>query len=162
PVWISDIRTLDDAIKMMRSVGEMTGKIEETSDIISKINTSFQIDFPIQPRRTLYLIWKDPYMSIGTDTFIHNIMKHFGYINVLSTETRYPELSLEAIKILNPEVIMLSSEPFPFKEKHILELKDILPDLEIILVDGEMFSWYGSRLIQTANYIKTELLPANI
>jgi len=158
PVWISDIRTLEDAIEMIRNAGEMTGKKDEANDIIFRIKASLQIDFPIHAKRTLYLIWKDPYMSTGTDTFISSVMKHLGFINVIATETRYPELSIEDIKLLNPELVMLSSEPFPFKEKHIRELKNILPDTKVVLVNGEMFSWYGSRLIEAGNYFKNELL----
>jgi hypothetical protein len=72
-------------------------------------------------------------------------------VNALRTK-RYPELSLEVIKELSPEIIMLSSEPFPFQQKHVAELQYLLPATKIILVDGEMFSWYGSRLLKAPDY----------
>ena len=94
-------------------------------------------------------------MSIGRDTFIHYMLEKCGLQNVLASDTRYPELTVEQIKGMQPELVLLSSEPYPFKDKHIKELQDILPSARIMLVDGEMFSWYGSRLIQAADYLKS-------
>lgn len=102
---------------------------------------------------TCYLIWKNPWMTIGKDTFIHHMMEKYGFKNVYETEVRYPEISLESIQVLKPQIIMLSSEPYPFKEKDKLELLHYFPDTTIIRVDGEMFSWYGSRLLEADEYI---------
>ena len=92
-------------------------------------------------------------MAAGKATFIGDILKRIGFENKLSNEqARYPELNLDEIKLLNPELIFLSSEPYPFKANHIKELQDILPHSKIVLVDGELFSWYGSRLQKSATY----------
>ena len=93
-------------------------------------------------------------MASGGDTFINSMMAVCGLENVLQDQKRYPELSIEQIQALNPAVILLSSEPFPFKEKHIAELSALCPNAAVRLVDGEMFSWYGSRLLQSAAYFR--------
>jgi ABC-type Fe3+-hydroxamate transport system substrate-binding protein len=154
PVWISDISDFNDSLEMIRKIGEITDKKGKAELLAKKIKTSFQ-DLPkAPPLRALYLIWKDPYMSVGADTFIHFMLDKIGLKNICSGESRYPELSEEKIKEIKPELVLLSSEPYPFKEKHIEELKLLLPDAKIMLVDGEMFSWYGSRLLQAPEYLK--------
>jgi ABC-type Fe3+-hydroxamate transport system substrate-binding protein len=92
-------------------------------------------------------------MWAGGDTFISDVISRAGWINVLADIPRYPEVSPGAIKALGADVILLSSEPYPFKEKHIAELQKMLPGVPIRLVDGEVFSWYGSRLMHTPEYI---------
>ncbi len=159
PVYISDIFNLQDAYEMMNRAGELTGRKPEAQQLIESVKKSFAgLQKAEKQIRTLYLIWKDPYMSIGKNTFIHHILNDVcGLKNVCEDELRYPELTLEKIKALNPELVLLSSEPYPFKDKHINELSQLLPRANILLVDGEMFSWYGSRLKLTAEYLKTFL-----
>ncbi|HEY0751502.1 MAG TPA: helical backbone metal receptor, partial [Chitinophagaceae bacterium] len=106
------------------------------------------------PIKACYLIWKDPYMTVGGDSFIHDMMYRAGFINIYSAQRRYPEIRIEDLQRDKPEIVLLSSEPFPFKEKHAEELKRIYPESLYILVDGEMFSWYGSRLIHAADYFQ--------
>ena len=101
---------------------------------------------PQQIINVVYFIWKNPWMVAASNTFVDVMLSEAGFKNVFKTETRYPEVSLDHPKLKEADVIMLSSEPFPFKEKHIEELRHSFPKKEIILVDGEMFSWYGSRL----------------
>ena len=154
PVWMSDVQNLDDAEQMIQSIGKITNREEKASEINQDIKTGFQqlprLKYPL---RTLYLIWKNPYMAAGTNTFINDILMRCGFINVVQ-ESRYPELSMPKIKSLNPELILLSSEPFPFKGKHSEEVKRRFPQSSILEVDGEMFSWYGSRLQLAHQYLK--------
>lgn len=152
PVWMSDIVGLSDARNMIASLGMLTGKINEAEAVISKINASFSTLKPKLPRRVLYLIWKDPWMAAGSKTFIHAMLELLGLVNCVEHKERYPQLSDDDIRNLNPELILLSSEPYPFKEKHMNELKKISLNAKTVLVDGEMFSWYGSRLIKAAEY----------
>ena len=91
-------------------------------------------------------------MAAAPGTFIHEMMRLSGLENCFDEQTRYPELNTEQIKRLNPELILLSSEPYPFKETHKDELRKLCPKAKILLVDGEMFSWYGSRLLKFAAY----------
>lgn len=150
-VWMSDIYNLDDALEMISSIGKVVNREKESHQLVKDIAHSF-CDIRQVNKSVLYLIWK-PYMAAGRSTFIGNMLKRIGLENViLDPESRYPNLSVNDIVRLNPEIILLSSEPFPFKEKHIEELKNHLPHSKILLVDGELFSWYGSRLKKSADY----------
>ena len=93
-------------------------------------------------------------MTIGGDTFIHSMMEKAGLVNIYAENTRYPQITLQALSEKKPELVLLSSEPYPFKQKHIDELKAFLPGSKIILADGEMFSWYGSRMVRAATYFQ--------
>lgn len=155
PVYVSDINTFDDALMMMDVIGQWTNRHEMARELIEQLR--FQATQYLQkpdPRSVLYLIWQKPYMAAGTNTFIHTMLKVGGWKNSVPL-SRYPELTEEQIRTLNPGLVFLSSEPFPFKLKHIQELQTILPEAKIMLVDGEMFSWYGSRLLHSFNYFKT-------
>lgn len=154
PVWTSDISTLQDSLNMINAIGKITDKSIAAASLIKKINQAFsqyKDDFNTQ-HTALYLIWKNPYMSVGNDTIIHHLMDYCGFKNVLGNKTRYPEITEIEIQQLQPEYILLSSEPYPFKEKHIAELQSICPTSKIMLVDGEMFSWYGSHLQYAPKY----------
>lgn len=153
PVWISDINTIDDAIGMIKSIGSITGKTDAANQLAAQVKNNFDA-MPAADTlyRTAYLIWKDPYMAAGSGTFINDVMKQAGLQNVLE-ETRYPEIAITTLAAKNTELLLLSSEPYPFKQKHIDVLQEQLPQTKILLVDGEMFSWYGSRLRYTANYL---------
>lgn len=155
PVWISDIKDLDDALNMIEQVGAITGKGEIANKLSKTINERFHqfASTSKTKKRVLYLIWKNPYMSVNKDTFINDMINKCGWENACpDTKKRYPELSIEEIIKLKPDNILLSSEPFPFKEKHISELKEIIPNVTISIVDGEAFSWYGSRLLASSDY----------
>ena len=154
PVWMSDIVTLSDALQMISSVGELTGTETSASSLINKINDSFATIRKAAPTKVLYLIWKKPWMAVGTDTFIHSMLSEIGLTNVIS-KSRYPELTDEQLIQLDPGVIFFSSEPYPFKATHLAKLKELWPNSNIQLVDGEMFSWYGSRLLKAPHYFNT-------
>ena len=156
-VYTSDISNFDEALSMIKTVGELTDRLPEAEALITQINQAKSRFEAVKPNnskhyRTLYLIWQKPWMSVGGDTYISNMMQIAGFENVCRDRQRYPELSDTVIQSLAPEVILLSSEPFPFTEKHISGLQKLLPEAAILLADGEMFSWYGSRLLQAFNY----------
>jgi ABC-type Fe3+-hydroxamate transport system substrate-binding protein len=75
-----------------------------------------------------------------------------GIENIFSNKTRYPEVSIAQLQTAHCQLLLLSSEPYPFKQKHIDELSQQLPGTKIILADGEFFSWYGSRMLQSPAY----------
>jgi ABC-type Fe3+-hydroxamate transport system substrate-binding protein len=154
PVWMSDIVTLNDAFAMIQQTGDLTDTSERTTNLLAQIKNSFLSIEKLPPLKTLYLIWQKPWMAAAPGTFIHELMTTAGLVNCLSQHTRYPELDEEKIKALNPELIFLSSEPYPFVQKHVSEMKSLFPRAKIMLVDGEMFSWYGSRLRKFPEYLK--------
>jgi ABC-type Fe3+-hydroxamate transport system substrate-binding protein len=153
-VWISDISNLAEALQMIERVGELVGKTEEALTLSHHIQQQFT-EFPLAPRNltTAYFIWRKPYMVAGRNTFIHDMLQKCGLTNVFDTD-RYPEINVDMLITANPQVVLLSSEPYPFKEKHIEELRAVLPQAIIKLVDGEIFSWYGSRLLHAPAYFK--------
>jgi ABC-type Fe3+-hydroxamate transport system substrate-binding protein len=154
PTWVSDIRTLDEALRMIRQVGELTGKGERANELAKNIEHSFAVPHNNIPRRVVYFIWRGPWMSVGGDTFISDIIERMGWQNVLADKERYPAIELSELISMGVDLVLLSSEPYPFKEKHIDEVKAVLPGAQVVLADGEMFSWYGSRLVKAAAYLK--------
>jgi ABC-type Fe3+-hydroxamate transport system substrate-binding protein len=154
PVWMSDIADLAGATDMIKRVGELAGKNTEAEELAGAINSGFgQFDIKTQNLRVAYLIWRKPYIIAGKGTFIDDMLQKCGLTNAFDAE-RYPELTAEQLKAAKPDVVLLSSEPYPFKEKHIAEFKTLLPGAVIKLVDGELFSWYGSRLLHAPVYFK--------
>lgn len=152
PIWMSDIYHLQDAFSMMLSLGELTGKILEADEIIEETRNRFdQIEPLAKPLRTLYFIWANPWMIAGAGTFIDDMLQKCGMMNA-TTEERYPTIELSRDESI--QLVLLSSEPFPFKEKHQDLLREYYPNAKIILVDGEMFSWYGSRLKLAPSYFQ--------
>jgi ABC-type Fe3+-hydroxamate transport system substrate-binding protein len=146
---------------MIRGIGEITHRITEGNNLIESIQSEFLHMAKLPPLKTLYLIWQNPWMGVGSGTFIHSMMQATGLRNVLESNSRYPELSEEQLRSLSPEVILLSSEPYPFAAKHIAGLQQLCPKATTLLVDGELFSWYGSRLLKFPAYtaqLATKLL----
>lgn len=150
PVWVSDITTLKEAFWMMEELGKITGTTATAEGLINEIKEKFSKIEPLPPLKVLYLIWKEPLMAAGKNTFIDELLRICGFENAVS-EPRYPE-----VKSIKPDLIFLSSEPYPFKEKHVKEFQQLFPDSKIILVDGEMFSWYGSRLKYFPDYVNSK------
>jgi len=158
PVWVSDVNNLEDALDMVQTIGAMTGTMARADQLRQDIITRFATLHPRSPSiRTAYLIWKNPYMTIGQDTFIHYMLSRCGLHNVFGDRTRYPAITVEALQTAGCELLLLSSEPYPFKQQHIDELQAQLPHTRILLADGEMFSWYGSRLLQAPDYFASLL-----
>lgn len=183
PVWVSDIKTLGDAVEMIICAGKLLNKETRANELVSGINAAFGQIEPLDKKlNTAYFIWKNPYMAAGGDTFIDDMLSRCGFVNIFKNTNRYPEVSINKYSITNTQqsignntlsagnhlssansepssfencqLLLLSSEPYPFKQKHLEELQPLLPATKIILADGEMFSWYGSRLLHAAAYFK--------
>ncbi|MEO6633315.1 MAG: helical backbone metal receptor [Mucilaginibacter sp.] len=152
PVWISDIYQLPGALDMIERVGELVGRREESLVLSNAIDQNFNNLKPgLSPLRVAYFIWRKPYMVAGHNTFIDAMLEKCGWVNAFDLQ-RYPEVDAEMLQDCRPDLILLSSEPYPFKEKHLAELNALVPSASVKLVDGEMFSWYGSRLLQAPAY----------
>jgi ABC-type Fe3+-hydroxamate transport system substrate-binding protein len=153
-VYVSDVSNLEDAKKMIAEIGKLVNREAQSKFIVDEIERKFlQIENVNQQKlHAAYLIWNDPYMTIGGDTFINDMMQYCGFKNIFEDQLRYPEISIKQLQQLNCKILLLSSEPYPFKQKHIDELQPLLPNTKIMLVDGEMFSWYGSRLLLATDY----------
>lgn len=155
PVWTSDISNLAETLDMIQAVGALTDTAATATTILEQINNSFAALRGTTQRKAAYLIWRDPYMTAGGDTFISDMLQYCCCTNVFAHQQRYPAITLEDIRNSGADTVLLSSEPFPFKEKHIDEISAALPGTKVLLVDGEMFSWYGSRLLHAPAYFQS-------
>ncbi|MFD1142939.1 ABC transporter substrate-binding protein [Larkinella insperata] len=157
PVHVTDMHTVADALAMIREVGALVGRGPQAGQMAERIAASFQrLRAAVRDSGPLvaYFIWRKPYMVAAHGTFIHSMLEMAGFRNALADQTRYPELTVADLQLARPDLIFLSSEPYPFAEKHRIELQRICPTARVLLVDGEMFSWYGSRMLQAAEYIQ--------
>ena len=160
PVYLSDVNDYKSAMQMIVDIGLITKKKIEAENIFNRIEKAFEAEkmTATKPIKVAYLIWKDPYMTIGGNTFISDMIEKMGLKNIYKNDERYPQITLEELQKKEPDVILLSTEPYPFKEKHLEELKNFFPTTIILLADGELFSWYGSRMLLMPPYFKTLLL----
>lgn len=147
-VYVSEISTINEALFTIHDIGWKCGVEEKAKTLIHKIQKRMEGVPDERPMTAAYMIWRDPWMSVGSDTYIHSVMDHWKLKNIFANKIRYPQTTLEVLSYKKPDVILLSSEPFPFKEKHIKEVRDVCKGSSIILVNGEWFSWYGSRMVQ--------------
>ncbi len=155
PVWTSDITLPEEAFSMMEALGGLTGKEEEARSLVQKIRSGFGGLAPEEAGPPVaYLIWREPYMTAGGDTFIHHMLAAAGFRNVFAQRSRYPAITLAELLQSGCTHIFLSSEPYPFSERHRAELGSCFPVQNIHLVDGEVFSWYGSRMLQAPAYFE--------
>jgi ABC-type Fe3+-hydroxamate transport system substrate-binding protein len=157
PVWVTDVCDLTEALNMIETVGALTGKGRDATFLKIHIADAFAQLQELRIKqvfRVCYLIWKDPYLTVGGDTFIHAMLQQAGFQNIFAHQNRYPELTPETLQAADCELLLLSSEPYPFSEKHIAHFRSLLPNTKIMLVDGELFSWYGSRLQWAPSYFK--------
>lgn len=159
-VHVSDIFTIEDSLELINQYGMLFNKKEKASKIITEIKKEAE-NFKAfilnkSALKVAYFIWKNPWMVAGNNTFINYLMGLNKYKNIYQTENRYPEIEISNLSVNKyVDVVLLSSEPFPFNNSHIKELQPFYPNATIKLVDGEMFSWYGSRLIKAFEYFKT-------
>lgn len=157
PVWVTDVTNLDTAIQMIADLGKLLHKEKQALELGNKIlSLKASKGHFLKNKKVLnaaYLIWKKPYMTIGGDTFINSMLLEAGMKNVFEGEKRYPEISLEDRGLKQAELILLSTEPYPFSHKDLEEMKEIFPQKEVLIVDGEMFSWFGSRILKAIPYL---------
>jgi len=155
---VSDIFTLTDSLELISLYGSFFEKQVEAKKMIDELESKI-VDFKEfivnqRNRKVAYFIWRNPWMVAANNTFINHLLELNKFENIYANEVRYPEVNLKDINKKKPELILLSSEPFPFKEKHIIEIKEHTSNSTPILVDGEYFSWYGSRLLKAFDYFK--------
>ncbi|MEI3607415.1 helical backbone metal receptor [Pseudogracilibacillus sp. SE30717A] len=159
PVFVFEVQTVADALKMIDDLGKLTARQQEATNLIKKIKTAFdQLPTLDVSKRAAYMIWKNPYMVVGNNTYIQSLLETLGFANpFIAYEGRYPSVTKQDILQANLDYIFLATEPFPFREKHLQEFKKIAPQAKPLIVDGEMF-WYGVKMLKAAHYFRNELL----
>jgi ABC-type Fe3+-hydroxamate transport system substrate-binding protein len=151
PVYVTEVVDPPSALAMIRRLGELTRTEARASELIREIDTAWStLPRFSHPLRTAYLIWRKPWMAVGPTTYIDSLLSAGGLDNVFGNAgaggPRYPEFTLEQLVERRPELVLLSSEPYPFKDQHVDELRSVLPGARVVLTDGEPWSWYGSRM----------------
>ncbi len=155
PVWMSDINTLEDALEHIECIAQIIDQQEQGQTLVAAIRQGFEEFTPSQPPATVaYLIWDKPLMVAGGQTFIHELLTLAGYTNIFVAKARYPQIKDLDILNSSPDLIFLSSEPYPFTRQHLERFQKRFPSSKVVLVDGEMFSWYGSHLKKAPAYFK--------
>jgi ABC-type Fe3+-hydroxamate transport system substrate-binding protein len=154
-ILLTDVSSFEDALQMIDTVGAFTGKTISAQSLIALIKHRFNQQDQYELATAAYLIWKDPWMTVGGDTFIHSMMQKAGFRNIAANQTRYPEITIQQLQEMRPQYVLLSSEPYPFKNQDVTTLQEQLASSKVIPVDGEIFSWYGSRMLQAAGYFRT-------
>jgi len=153
---LSDIADLEDTYELIEQYGDIFDVVEEAKKLISDIKSEkhdFEEYIRRQPvKKVAYFIWRKPWMVAGGGTFIDYLLGLNNMKNVYGDQDRYPVVDLKELK--ETDWILLSSEPFPFQLKHKQELENELGKIPIKFIDGEFFSWYGSRLLKAFRYFK--------
>jgi len=159
-VFVTDIISIQDCLDAITTLGVIFNKRTKAKHITDKISFAYQ-DFQEfiktrSPQKVAYFIWAAPYMAAGKNTFINTLLEINKFENIYaSREERYPEVIIQKLRIQgDPDIVFLPSEPFPFKDEHAFELGRYTHHAKAVFVDGEMFSWYGSRLIKSFEYFK--------
>lgn len=159
-VFVTNIISIQDCLDMISTFGVIFNKRTNAQNIIDKIKYAHD-DFQEfmssrESQKVAYFIWATPYMVAGKDTFINTLLKLNKFENIYEgREERYPEVIIQKMRIQgDPDIVFLPSEPFPFKDEHAFELGRHTHHARAVFVDGEMFSWYGSRLVKSFDYFK--------
>ena len=163
PVYVAFPRDITSALEELRKLGDLL-RCDDTArklvEGLDRARTNLRRQSRTQaPFRFLYLIWQKPYMAAGTTTFIEALIREAGGRNVIDPEAgRYPQLTVAEIEELRPDVVLFSSEPFPFEAKHATEFLSATSDPSslkgrTLLVDGQLLSWHGARLREGIPYL---------
>ncbi|MEM9986553.1 MAG: helical backbone metal receptor [Bacteroidota bacterium] len=155
PVFVAQVESIPQAHRLITDLGKLCNRRAAASKLLANIRQKWsQVPQFTHPRSVAYYIWRDPDMVVGKGTYIQSVLERIGLENVfLSKAGRYPTLAQGDLARAKPDLVLLSSEPYPFKDKHIQEFQSQAMNARVELVDGEMFSWYGSRMEQAATYL---------
>lgn len=152
PVFVGAPETVEDAVTMLEELAERVGAPEAEAVLkpIRRVHERLREAAPKKAPRVFVPIWKSPYMSVGSDTYVHDVLKTCGGENVCGGSTRYPVIDLEEVERLEPEVVLLPDEPYPFSaedlpEVYALDIPAARKD-RVHLVDGKLLTWYGPRM----------------
>lgn len=156
---VSFPRTAGETAEMVRSIGAALGSADEAGTIAAEIEARAERARAAArgrpPVRFACLIWRRPWMAAAGDTFLDALLGLAGGVNVFADRAdRYPEVTATELASADPDAILLTSEPFPFREEHADELAGAtgLPRERFVFVDGELLSWHGSRTPRGIDY----------
>ncbi|WP_077325614.1 ABC transporter substrate-binding protein [Virgibacillus siamensis] len=158
PVYCFEVQTVENAYRMIRDLGEITDREKVAGKLENDIQSAFQQLPNIDGTRVAYVIWKNPYMVAGGDTYINSLLQKIGFTNAFETfGGRYPSVTEEDLQQANLDYVFLATEPYPYKEKHLDEFQAMMPETIPDIIDGEMF-WYGGRMLNAVSYFNKKLM----
>lgn len=154
PVFVFEIQSIEESKRMVLDLGKLVCRVREAENLVCKIEAVFE-DLPnLQGKKAAYMIWRKPQMVVGNHTYINAVLEAMNLVNPFTVfEGRYPVITPEALQDAKLDYLFLATEPFRFQAKHVKEFADKLPDVQVSLIDGEMF-WYGEKMIEGAAYLK--------
>jgi ABC-type Fe3+-hydroxamate transport system substrate-binding protein len=160
PVFVTYPRSVFDALKTVKDLGTLLGARERADEITETCDTLIDgVHQTADPYfHTACLIWRDPWMAVGPDTYVHDLLGHFGFVNVYREDDgRYPETSLEELADRGPEIVLLPNEPYEFGENHRDEVHAAVwgkaPGCRAVLLDGSYLTWWGTRTLGAVRYL---------
>lgn len=169
PVWVTYPRTVLDTIAFVRETGAVTGTEARAGALADELASLYEATRAATAARpavpVFYPIWRDPYMTIGRDTYIHDVLATVGARNVFGDRERYPTVTLEEMAARSPAVIVLPDEPFRFRRAHVKDF-EAFPDVPAVrdgrihLMDGKIFCWHGPRLAEALKTLPRLFQPA--
>jgi ABC-type Fe3+-hydroxamate transport system substrate-binding protein len=159
PVLVADVTSVDAATRLVGDLGALTGTMAEAERLVNVITESFAALEPIDPPlRTVCLVWKQPLMAVSARTYIGDLLRRSGLLNLLpSGGASYPIVTMDELAAARPDVLLLPNEPYAFGETDALEFQRSLPQTRSFLVDGQMLAWYGGRTVQAAGFLEALL-----
>lgn len=159
PVYVSDVNSFDDAIDLIKELGLILNKRTQSEHIVDKIKfrlKAFQKNIKDSPIiKVAYFIWANPWMVAGNNTFINDMLRICRFENIYASKERYPEISIDNMPLREKrDVLLFSSEPYDFSDEEVYEVLQENGKILTVFVDGQYFSWYGSRLIKAFEHFK--------
>ncbi|MEA3494417.1 MAG: helical backbone metal receptor [Bacteroidota bacterium] len=153
-ILLTDVNSLNDCLDLNSAFGNIFNKVNMSKELNNKIVKGFKTLNKATKKTITYLIWENPVMIVAKNTYINDIISKIGFINAFSHLDRYPLVTDKQLTNSKSNFIFLSSEPCPFAIEHIGKYKKLCSESKIILVNGELFGWYGSRLLEAIDYFK--------
>lgn len=157
PTLITFPRSPREVPHMLRDLGKFLGIAGEAEASASKLEQQLKAGSLAKPKRFLYLIWQNPYMAAGPDTYISRTLEHIGWIPAYQGAERYPVLDIKAMQACQTDLILLSSEPYPFRRRDASSLRQQWPEAPAVLkIDGQMLSWFGTRTAAALAFLQAD------
>lgn len=155
PVYCFEVQNVNDALQMITDLGDITDRKDRALTLRQKIIEAFDtLPKLFSGKRAAYVIWQNPYMVVGKNTYINSVLETIGLTNPFTEkEGRYPEVTEEDFRNAQLDYIFLATEPYPFRDEHVKQFNEIKPEANTQLIDGEMF-WYGVKMLEAVPYLK--------
>jgi ABC-type hemin transport system substrate-binding protein len=150
-VLVTDPNTVPEAVAMIRELGERLGYARRAETLAREIEAELAAPPPAAARRIFVAVWKEPLMGLGAESYGHDLIERAGARNVLRDRSRYPEVTLEDLRALRPELILLPDEPYPFKQHDADAFAEISPAR---VIDGKVLWWYGPRIAESLRTLR--------